>query len=104
MERQLLQQMREAAEHAKAAQAMAETQQLLQMMDLDPSKSADSLAVVPTRPNAYVPDSEGSLPIPKPFGRHAPFKAAEPSPHLRQLRRPEAADSHPLGLGSDLVD
>ncbi|EGD75950.1 hypothetical protein PTSG_00657 [Salpingoeca rosetta] len=39
------------------------------------------------RPNAYVPDAEGSLPVPKPFGPHAPFKPSAPPAHMRHFRR-----------------
>eukprot|EP01147_Barroeca_monosierra_P007120 gene7120-445_t len=39
------------------------------------------------RPNAYLPDAEGSLPIPKPFGPHAPFQPTQPPTHLRHFRR-----------------
>lgn len=111
-ERQLLQQLREAAEHSRVSQAMAEAQLLMSSMNMDPAKSIDVSSMMggtATRPNAYVPNSEGSLPIPKPFGRHAPFKASDPAHNLRHLRRPEpAAENAPPHLhgtfASDLVD
>jgi chromosome segregation ATPase len=38
------------------------------------------------RPNAYIP--EGELPLPKPYGAHAPFKPSEPGAAMRHLRKP----------------
>ncbi|KAJ3123150.1 hypothetical protein HK098_002149 [Nowakowskiella sp. JEL0407] len=42
------------------------------------------------RPNAYVPDTSGigELPIPKPYGVHAPFKPSEIGSQLRRFRKP----------------
>lgn len=40
------------------------------------------------RPNAYVPDNEHELPIPRPYGRHAPFKPIEPGANMRHIRKP----------------
>ncbi|KAJ3218441.1 hypothetical protein HDU67_005537 [Dinochytrium kinnereticum] len=43
------------------------------------------------RPNAYLPDSSGvgELPIPRPYGAHAPFKPQEPGSQLRHFRQPK---------------
>ncbi|NXU52139.1 CC146 protein, partial [Turnix velox] len=40
------------------------------------------------RPTAYVPDDGYSLPLPRPYGAHPPFKPSEPSSHLRHFRKP----------------
>ncbi|KAH6568449.1 hypothetical protein BASA60_008634 [Batrachochytrium salamandrivorans] len=42
------------------------------------------------RPNAYIPDASGhgELPIPKPYGEHAPFKPQEPGTQIRFYRKP----------------
>eukprot|EP00039_Didymoeca_costata_P023724 m.8027 g.8027 ORF g.8027 m.8027 type:complete len:946 (+) comp3822_c0_seq1:241-3078(+) len=42
------------------------------------------------RPNAYMPTSELDLPIARPYGREAPFKAAEPSPAMLRHFRAQA--------------
>lgn len=39
------------------------------------------------RPNAYVPDADGELPLPRPYGQHAPFKPPEPPANLRHFRK-----------------
>lgn len=39
------------------------------------------------RPNAYIPDGPDDLPVPKPYGRDAPFKPSQPSAHFRHFRR-----------------
>eukprot|EP00056_Hartaetosiga_gracilis_P008791 m.126416 g.126416 ORF g.126416 m.126416 type:complete len:887 (+) comp12993_c1_seq1:61-2721(+) len=39
------------------------------------------------RPTAYMPDAEGTLPIARPFGTHAPFKPTAPPAHLRHFKR-----------------
>ena len=41
------------------------------------------------RPNAYLPDSEGALPVPKPYGSHAPFKPSVPGANMRHVRKPQ---------------
>lgn len=38
------------------------------------------------RPNAYIPEGPDDLPVPKPYGRDAPFKPSEASAHLRHYR------------------
>ena len=40
------------------------------------------------RPNAYIPDNEAELPIPRPYGSHAPFKPQEPGTTMRHIRKP----------------
>ncbi|XP_032895751.1 coiled-coil domain-containing protein 146 [Amblyraja radiata] len=40
------------------------------------------------RPNAYIPDCESGLPIPRPYGKMVPFKPSEPSAHMRHYRKP----------------
>jgi hypothetical protein len=39
------------------------------------------------RPNAYIPNGPDDLPVPKPYGRDAPFKPSDPTPHFRHFRR-----------------
>jgi hypothetical protein len=39
------------------------------------------------RPNAYIPNGPDDLPVPKPYGRDAPFKPSNPTPHFRHFRR-----------------
>ncbi|XP_029317440.1 coiled-coil domain-containing protein 146 isoform X2 [Cottoperca gobio] len=40
-----------------------------------------------SRPNAYVPQTD-SLPLPKPYGAHAPFKPSQPGANMRHIRKP----------------
>ncbi|XP_070611293.1 coiled-coil domain-containing protein 146 isoform X2 [Erythrolamprus reginae] len=40
------------------------------------------------RPNAYIPDDENVLPLPRPYGSLAPFKPSEPSANMRHIRKP----------------
>ncbi|KAL4226619.1 hypothetical protein ACF0H5_014602 [Mactra antiquata] len=40
------------------------------------------------RPNAYIPDDDSELPIPRPYGKHAPFKPSEPGTTIRHIRKP----------------
>lgn len=40
------------------------------------------------RPNAYIPDDESELPIPRPYGNHAPFKPSEAGSTMRHVRKP----------------
>lgn len=40
------------------------------------------------RPNAYIPDDDSELPIPRPYGKHAPFKPNEPGSTMRHIRKP----------------
>ena len=41
------------------------------------------------RPNAYLPDNELDLPIPKPYGAHAPFKPSTQGSNMRHMRKPQ---------------
>jgi hypothetical protein len=41
-----------------------------------------------TRPNAYIPTEEHELPIPRPYGAHAPFRPSEPGSTMRHIRKP----------------
>lgn len=40
------------------------------------------------RPNAYIPEEEVDLPIPRPYGAHAPFKPGDPGSTMRHIRKP----------------
>nr|XP_058942873.1 coiled-coil domain-containing protein 146-like [Pocillopora verrucosa] len=40
------------------------------------------------RPNAYIPDDDSELPIPRPYGSLAPFKPTEPGSTMRHIRKP----------------
>ncbi|XP_071082884.1 coiled-coil domain-containing protein 146-like isoform X2 [Haliotis cracherodii] len=40
------------------------------------------------RPNAYIPDDDSELPIPRPYGSHAPFKPNEAGSTMRHIRKP----------------
>ncbi|ELU12496.1 hypothetical protein CAPTEDRAFT_228195 [Capitella teleta] len=40
------------------------------------------------RPNAYIPEDDTELPIPRPYGAHAPFKPNEPGSTMRHTRKP----------------
>ncbi|NXN37703.1 CC146 protein, partial [Rhinoptilus africanus] len=40
------------------------------------------------RPTAYIPDDAHSLPLPRPYGAHPPFKPSQPSSHMRHFRKP----------------
>ncbi|CAL1531513.1 unnamed protein product [Lymnaea stagnalis] len=40
------------------------------------------------RPNAYIPEDEIELPIPRPYGSHAPFKPTETGSSMRHIRKP----------------
>lgn len=40
------------------------------------------------RPNAYIPEDENVLPIPRPYGALAPFKPTEPGSNMRHIRKP----------------
>ncbi len=41
------------------------------------------------RPNAYIPESEMELPLPKPYGARAPFKPSQQGANMRHIRKPE---------------
>ena len=40
------------------------------------------------RPNAYIPDDDAELPIPRPYGSNQPFKPSEPGSTMRHIRKP----------------
>lgn len=40
------------------------------------------------RPNAYIPEAEGALPLPRPYGALAPFKPSEPGANMRHIKKP----------------
>lgn len=40
------------------------------------------------RPNAYIPQNEIELPIPKPYGKNAPFKPQDIGANMRHIRKP----------------
>lgn len=40
------------------------------------------------RPNAYIPEDENVLPLPRPYGALAPFKPSEPCSNMRHIRKP----------------
>lgn len=40
------------------------------------------------RPNAYMPETESALPLPKPYGALAPFKPSETGANRRHIRKP----------------
>ena len=40
------------------------------------------------RPNAYVPEGE-AIAVPKPYGKHAPFKPQKPGATMRNIRKPQ---------------
>ncbi|KAG8439966.1 hypothetical protein GDO86_005944 [Hymenochirus boettgeri] len=40
------------------------------------------------RPNAYIPEGENALPLPRPYGYLAPFKPSESGSNIRHIRKP----------------
>ncbi|XP_078199166.1 coiled-coil domain-containing protein 146 isoform X6 [Callithrix jacchus] len=40
------------------------------------------------RPNAYIPEADDTLPVPKPYGALAPFQPYEPAANMRHIRKP----------------
>ncbi|XP_073508381.1 coiled-coil domain-containing protein 146 isoform X1 [Phyllobates terribilis] len=40
------------------------------------------------RPNAYIPEDENVLPLPRPYGALAPFRPSEPCSNMRHIRKP----------------
>jgi hypothetical protein len=40
------------------------------------------------RPNAYIPQEEFELPIPRPYGKAAPFKPSEQGSTMRHIKKP----------------
>jgi hypothetical protein len=48
----------------------------------------DAITTAEPRPNAYLPTGEGELPLPKPYGSHAPFKPSQPGANMRHIQKP----------------
>ena len=63
--------------------ARAEQEELRRLPD-------GSLTQAEPRPNAYIPDDD-ALPLPRPYGAHAPFKPAKQgsSSNMRHFRKPQ---------------
>lgn len=40
------------------------------------------------RPNAYIPNDDSDLPLPRPYGGNAPFKPTELGSNMRHIRKP----------------
>ncbi|XP_037592503.1 coiled-coil domain-containing protein 146 isoform X4 [Cebus imitator] len=40
------------------------------------------------RPNAYIPEADDTLPVPKPYGALAPFQPRDPGANMRHIRKP----------------
>eukprot|EP00106_Octopus_bimaculoides_P005868 XP_014773310.1 PREDICTED: coiled-coil domain-containing protein 146-like [Octopus bimaculoides] len=51
-------------------------------------KVGSTLTTAEQRPNAYMPDIGCDLPVPRPYGKHAPFKPQEPGSNMRYIRKP----------------
>ncbi|XP_072509262.1 coiled-coil domain-containing protein 146 isoform X2 [Notamacropus eugenii] len=61
------------------------------MMALEEKNNTPSNGVYTTaiqRPNAYIPEAEATLPLPRPYGRAPPFKPSEPGSNMRHIRKP----------------
>ncbi|KAM8972110.1 coiled-coil domain-containing protein 146 [Pelodytes ibericus] len=41
------------------------------------------------RPNAYIPDDDENLPLPRPYGNLAPFKPSELGSNMRHIKKPQ---------------
>lgn len=71
-----------------------EQQQKLQQQEKQLVKDEENLldngevTTAEQRPNAYIPDDETELPIPRPYGKHAPFKPTETGSNMRYIRKP----------------
>lgn len=50
--------------------------------------AGDVYTTAEPRPNAYIPDDDAELPIPRPYGALAPFKPSEPGSSMRHVRKP----------------
>ncbi len=62
-----------------------------QVMEAEESRTLPGGVVTTAepRPNAYIPSGEADLPLPKPYGSHAPFKPTQPGSNIRHIRKPE---------------
>lgn len=56
--------------------------------ELNLRKIGSTLTTAEQRPNAYMPDISCDLPVPRPYGKHAPFKPSEPGSNMRHIRKP----------------
>ncbi|CAI9716280.1 Hypothetical predicted protein [Octopus vulgaris] len=63
-------------------------QQLLEEEDTNLRKAGSTFTTAEQRPNAYMPDIGCDLPVPRPYGKHAPFKPTEPGSNIRHIRKP----------------
>ncbi|XP_025048306.1 coiled-coil domain-containing protein 146 isoform X2 [Alligator sinensis] len=70
--------MQKAEAEAKANHAAQEEEDALQ----------GSLQKKSDRPNAYIPDEENVLPLPRPYGALAPFKPSVLGSNMRHIRKP----------------
>jgi hypothetical protein len=68
-------------------QQLLREEQLALKRVLGPAEEAQSTAE--PRPNAYLPTAEGELPLPKPYGSHAPFKPSPAGANMRHIRKPQ---------------
>jgi len=86
-----------AIEWARLERRLEQDSKVQEMRDLgiavdgeEPEGARDLVSGVRTfadlRPNAYIPEGPGDLPVPKPYGRDAPFNPSGPSAHLRHYR------------------
>ncbi|XP_026557553.1 coiled-coil domain-containing protein 146 [Pseudonaja textilis] len=84
IEQDWLRVLRDEKMHAIASEAKAK-------QALEEEQAALPTAVHTTaeqRPNAYIPDDENVLPLPRPYGSLVPFKPSEPSANMRHIRKP----------------
>lgn len=51
--------------------------------------SSENETTAEQRPNAYLPTGDTDLPIPKPYGNHAPFKPSPAGANMRHIRKPQ---------------
>jgi hypothetical protein len=67
------------------------TQELKEMAEADIEHYTIAGGITTTaepRPNAYIPDDDTELPLPRPYGSNAPFKPSEPGANLRHIKKP----------------
>ena len=53
------------------------------------AEDGEGMSTAEQRPNAYLPTGDTDLPIPKPYGSHAPFKPSPAGANMRHIRRPQ---------------
>eukprot|EP00842_Homolaphlyctis_polyrhiza_P000705 jgi/Hompol1/1635/HPOL_002745-RA len=78
---------------ARAQQERKQREEMGRFVDVDDEefyKYGNVRTMAEPRPNAYIPDGSafGELPIPKPYGAHAPFKPQENGSQIRHYRKP----------------